>query len=214
MRRLDLDRLKAIRIISIVVSLGGLAEVIAWVSGIEILTSFSREFVTMKFSTAVSFVMSGMTLYFMAEAARGEVSKAQVVLPATALVILLFMATQLASVLFHVETGVERLFIKERPGAVMSVVPGMPSVMTMVDFIILSATGIAFLFRQNWITRMTVAAGAFIAFTGVLALLGYVLQAPLLYFVVSGISGGMAVPTAFLFILVGAGLLLVPGIRR
>jgi len=209
-----LDRLNAIRSISVAVSIGGLFEVFAWVYGIEALTSFSASFVTMRFSTAVSFVMGGITLYFMAEAARGELSKAQVVLPATCLVMLLFMATQLASALFHVQTGVERLFIKESPGAVMSVTPGMPSVVTMLDFIILSAIGIAFLFRQNWISHMTIAAGAFISFTGAFALLGYAVQAPLLYFVIPGISGGMAVPTAVLFILTGAVLLLIPGIRR
>ena len=207
-----MDRLKAIRSISVAVSIGGLVEVIVWVYGIEVLTSYS--FVTMRFSTAVSFVMGGITLYFMAEAARGELSKAQVVLPATCLVMLLFMATQLASALFHVQTGVERLFIKESPGAVMSVTPGMPSVVTMLDFIVLSAVGIAFLFRQRWMPFMTAAAGAFIAATGAVALLGYLFQVPLLYYAVQGISGGMAVPTAVLFILTGAVLLLIPGIRR
>lgn len=202
------------RIISIAVSVGGLIEVAAWVYGIEILTSFSSAFVTMKFSTAVSFVMGGITLYFMAEIAAGEVSMAQVVLPATTLVMLLLMAIQLASAVFKVETGVERLFIEEEPGAVMSLVPGMPSVAAMLDFIILSAASIVFLFRQKWMQTAAISAGAFISFTGALALLGYVLEVPLLYFAVPGISGGMALPTALLFILLGAGLILMPGVRQ
>ncbi len=208
-----MDRLKAIRIISIAVFAGGLFEAAAWVYGYGQFTGFSERFVTMKFSTAVSFMMSGVSIYYMAEAARGEVSMAHVVLPATCLVILLFMATQLASALFQVETGVERLLVREVP-AVMSVVPGRPSVVTMIDFILLSATAIAFLYRPNWMPAAAAAAGAFIAATGAAAISGYALGIPFLYYAIPGISGGMAIPTAVLFILTGAALFLMRGIVR
>lgn len=211
---MGIDRLRAAKAIAIVVAGAGLLEMSAWWLGIEFLKTLGTGYVTMKFSTALSFLLSGVVLYYLADAARGEMSGAQVALPISALIILLLMATLLASAIFGVEAGVEALFAKEEPGAAMTEVPGMPSITTMLDFILVAATGIAVLLKQNVLPGWFRFAGAIIALTGAAALVGYLIGEPRLYFLFPGLSGAMAIPTAILFVLTGAVLIMIPGGRR
>lgn len=211
---MGIDRLGAAKAMAAVVSAAGLLEMIAWWLGIDFLKSLAPGYVTMKFTTALSFLFGGVVLYYLAETARGEMSGAQVALPISTLVMLLLMSTLLASALFGIEAGVEALFVKEDPEAPMTVVPGMPSVATMLNFILLAATGIAVLFRQRLLPGWMRLAGALIAFTGLLALAGYLLGAPGLYYLFPGFSGAMAIPTAILFVLTGVCLFIIPGARR
>lgn len=209
-----IDRLRAARAISIAVAAGGLVEMAAWWLGLEFLTTFAPGYVTMKFSTALSFFLSGVVLYYLAEAARGEMSGAQVALPISALVILLLMATLFASSLFGVAAGVEALFVREDPSAAMTEVPGMPSIATMLDFILIAALAIAVLLRQRVLPWWSWAFGVFIALTGLSPLLGYLLGEPGLYFLMPGVSGAMAVPTAILFVSIGICLIIIARSRR
>lgn len=204
-----MDRVRTARIIAVAVAVSGLIEMLGWFFGIQVLKSVLPSMVTMKFSTAVSFFLSGITLFFIAESARGRVSVAQAVIPVTTLLIMLVMATLLASSLFGLKTGIEDLFVEEEAAAVKTTVPGRPSLVTMADFIVFAAAGVGSLFRYNWQRRHLFFSGAFIAATGALALLGYVIGIEYLFFSWPGVSTGMALVTAFLFELIGAGLIML-----
>lgn len=206
-----MDRIKAIKILAIGVMAGGLIEIIGWLAGVQALKSVRPSMVTMKFSTAVSFLMSGITLYFMAESRRGRATLAQVVLPATALVIMLIMATLFASTVFGLKSGVEDMFIREGAVAVKTTVPGRPSIVTMMDFILISIAAISVLFRSGRERKILFAAGAFLMATGVIALCGYALGVEYLYYSWPGLSTGMALVTALLFVLMGYGILMLSG---
>lgn len=205
----NMDRIKAARIIAVAVAVSGLIEIFAWVFDIQVLKSVLPSMVTMKFSTAVSFFLSGVTLLFIAESAGGRVSVAQAVIPVTTLLVMLIMATLLASSLFGFETGIENLFIEEEAAAVKTTVPGRPSLVTMADFLVLAAAGIGSLFRYSWQQGHLFFSGALIASTGALALLGYILDIEYLFFSWPGVSTGMALITAFLFALIGACLIML-----
>lgn len=206
-----MDRVRAARTIAVIISAAGLAEVFGWLFGVQALKSVLPSMAPMKFSTAVSFFLSGITLFFMAESLAGRASVAQVVLPATALIIMLIMATLLASVLFGLETGIEGLIVEEEPAAVKTTVPGRPSLVTMADFIVLGAAGIGSLFRHKGQKRLLFASGVFITATGASALTGYVFAVEYLYFSWPGLSSGMALVTAVLFELAGACLVILSG---
>lgn len=206
--------MKKVKVISVTVSFAGLIEIVAWIFDLMFLKSISPAFVTMKFSTALCFFFSGVTLFFIAEAARGETAMAQAVLPATTLVILLFMLTLLTSSLIGVNTGVETLFVREPTGAVMTTVPGRPSLMTMFDFILIASTGIAAMFRPSGFLRWLRYSGIFIALTGVSAALGYAFNSPLMFFAFPGVSTAMALNTALLFLLLGFGFIFLSGFER
>jgi len=98
---------------ALIVSAVGIMVMMGWMLDIDILKSIMPEFVTMKFSTALSFLLSGITLYFIVRSLEGDSGIAQVVLPITTLIILLLMATLLISVLVGVRTGIEDLFVRD-----------------------------------------------------------------------------------------------------
>lgn len=205
-----MDRIRAAKTIAVIVSSAGLAGMLGWYLGVQPLKSVLPSMVTMKFTTAMSFFLSGITLFFIAESMAGRASVAQVVLPAVTLLIMLTMATLLASSIVGLKTGIEDLFVEEEPFAVKTTVPGRPSIVTMADFMTLGAAGVAALFRRAgaWIL---LPCGAFIAITGATALLGYLLGFEGLYFSWPGISTGMALLTAILFVLAGSALVMLSG---
>jgi nitric oxide reductase large subunit len=49
--------------------------------------------------------------------------------------------------------------------------------------------------------------GLAIGIIGALAVIGYIINAPLLYYFISGVNSAMALHTAILFVLLGIGLL-------
>ncbi|OGV41010.1 MAG: hypothetical protein A2X48_11615 [Lentisphaerae bacterium GWF2_49_21] len=65
------NRRKMVKLISLAVSLGGVLVMIGWISDIEFLKSLSPSWISMKFDTAVAFLMSGITLYYIVRAQEG-----------------------------------------------------------------------------------------------------------------------------------------------
>lgn len=204
-----MDDIRAARIIALIVAASGVAEILAWIFGVSVLISVLPSMVTMKFSTAVSFFLSGVALYFIAVSVGGRASAAQAVLPATALIIMLIMVTLLASALFGLKTGIENVFVEEAPAAVKTTVPGRPSLVTMADFIVISISAIAALFKG--LKKILFSSGVILVTTGLLAISGYALGAEYLYFSWPGVSTGMALVTAVLFVLLGWGLRILSG---
>jgi hypothetical protein len=84
---------KITKTISIITILIGLLVSIGWVFDIPTLKSIIPNEVTMKFSTAVSFVFSGIILYFVSNHCAGKIGIGQIAIPISGLVIFLFMAT-------------------------------------------------------------------------------------------------------------------------
>lgn len=206
-----MDDIRAARIIALIVAASGVAEILAWIFGVSVLISVLPSMVTMKFSTAVSFFLSGVALYFIAVSVGGRASAAQAVLPATALIIMLIMVTLLASALFGLKTGIENVFVEEAPAAVKTTVPGRPSLVTMADFIVISISAIAALFKGGRLKKILFSSGVILVTTGLLAISGYALGAEYLYFSWPGVSTGMALVTAVLFVLLGWGLRILSG---
>lgn len=189
----------------IFVCLAGGAVIGGWSLDVGVITSVRPGWVTMKFSTALSFFLSGLTLACAARAVRGARELAQVVLPVTTLIILLLMATLFASTLMGVRTGVEDLFVREADGAVQTTTPGRPSVGTMLCFIAVALAGIAAFLDPPYLGPVLITAGATVAVAGAVAMAGYALGAPALYYSFPAVSTAMAFHTAVLFVMLGAG---------
>jgi len=194
------------KILASTVMITGVVVMFGWVADIPILTSILPQWVTMKFTTALSFFLSGIVLYFIAISLHGRRDLAQIVLPVATLLILLLMATLLASVFLSVKTGVEDLFVKEAAGAVKTTVPGRPSAGTMISFIMVAISGIFVMFRPKNIGKILFWFGVIVGSLGAFGVLGYIISVPLLYYTLEGWSTAMALHTAILFTLLGLGL--------
>lgn len=203
------DRLPVTRALALLVSLTGILVMLGWVLEISVLKSIHPDWIAMRFATALCFFFSGITLYFVCEAVRSHSDTAQVVLPATTLLILLLMATLLVSSLVGVRTGLEDLFIPEGPGAAVTTNPGPPSVGAMLGFILIATAGLLTLMQAKWVAAWLRRTGIAIMFIGMIALLGYLTNTPILYYVIEGWSTAMALHAALLFIALGSGFVIM-----
>lgn len=204
-------KIKITEVLGIIVFLSGLVVMIGWILDIDILKSILPIWVTMKFSTALCFFLSGITLYFIASSQEKGLGIAQVVLPITILGILLFMATLLISVFIGIRTGVEDLFVREAEGAVKTTTPGRPSVGTMINFILMVTAGILTMLNITRLKVKLLTIGRIVAVIGGVAIIGYIFNAPVFYYTIEGFSTAMALHTAILFVLLGIGLILLKG---
>jgi hypothetical protein len=190
---------KIAKVLSTVVIIASILVIIGWIFDISILKSLFPAWVSMKFDTAITFLLSGITLYFIIRAVEGEVDKAPVALSITTLIIILLMGILFFSALLGIHTGAESLFIQEASGAVKTVTPGRPSLPTMLNFILIALAGI--------LTMLNPEIGYVVGMIGALAIVGYIINAPLLYYFIEGRNSAMACHTAILFVLFGTGLL-------
>lgn len=195
-------------VLGILISLAGLVVMAGWFLDITLLKSILPVWVSMKFSTAFSFFLSGIMLYFIARFQKQERELALIFLPLISMVILLLMSSLLASTIIGVSIGVEEFFVKDSMIAVRSVTPGRPSVATMINFVLIAITGIMVPFGFRKIFKLLIMLAAVIGLIGLSAVFGYIFNQPLFYFAVAGKSSAMACHTAALFVLWGTGALL------
>ena len=188
------------------VASAGVLVMLGWFLDIPILKSIYPGWVTMKFATAFSFVLSGVLVYSVGRIARGERSWAHVLLPGFVLMLLLPMAGLLGATMLDVDIGMTEIFVQERSGAVLSVLPGRPSLMSIVCFTLVAAVGVVAMFAPNAKPRLWRMMGALLVMVGMVALFGYAFDTPLLYYYQENLSTAMAVHTAALFVLLGIAL--------
>lgn len=183
--------------IAAVCILVGVVVMVGWFFDIVWLKSFFPFGVTMKFATALSFTLTGLLVFTF----RCGWRELQVSL-ATAQV--LIMGVFLVGNLLGVSIGVEKVFFSAADLERFTGVPGYPSVMTCVLFVLVS---LAVLFCQKLPKCLPVVGGIMIL-TGSLAIIGYAFGIPALYYYVrtlSSLSTAMALHTAILFTLLGIG---------
>lgn len=198
---------KIAKVLSLIVVTAGLCVIVGWVLDIGFLKSIRPTWVSMKFSTAIAFVLSGITLYFIVRVVEGELDKSQIILPITSLVIMLLMGILFFSAILKVHTGIEDMFVEETPNTIKTIVSGNPSIPTMFDFILIGIAGIIITLCPDKHHLVLNIIGIIISATGILPIVGYSLDFPVLYYYIEGINSAIACHTAALFVLLGTGLL-------
>lgn len=186
----------------------GVTIVVAWILDISALKSIIPNAVTMKFSTAVSFVFSGITVYFVAQYYDGKRGKAQIAVPVSGFVIFLFMATILLACIVGVNSGIEQLFVREAPNAVQTPDAGRPSIPTMTNFVLIVIAGI-FALSETKLRKFVSLVGYAVSIIGAISIIGHITNQPLLYYYVDNVSAAMAIHTSILFVCLGIALVLL-----
>lgn len=196
------------RVISILTILVGITVIIGWIFDISILKSVIPNAVTMKFSTAVSFVFSGILLYFVSNHSAGRIGIGQIAIPISGLVVFLFMASLLVTSIFGISSGIERLFVSESRSTISTTSPGAPSVVTTISFLLIIIVGILSLNNIKNL-RPSSYIGKFLIGIGIISLIGHITSQPLLYYYVKNVSTAMAIHTSILFTLIGFALIMM-----
>ncbi len=187
----------------------GFVVIFGWILDIDLLKSIHPRWVTMKFATALSFFLSGIILYSTPDALENSSFDLKKILISICTAVMLFLiGTMLLSLFFDSYTGIENLFVKETGKTVMTTVRERPSLGTMINFISLAIAGFVVTINMKRVKLHLLTVGFINIFFGFLALLGYALNTPLLYYSINGFSTAMELHTAVLFSLIGAGYIL------
>lgn len=207
-------KLRLAKFLALVVSACGLMVMGGWLFGIDVLTYLIEGYVTMKFSTATSFVCAGVVLYFICENFVGKKDIAAVVLPAATMVIMLFMSTLFVSTVFRVSTGIEGLVVQEVLLAKDHYIAGIPSLVAMIFFTLLSIVSMFTIGNGPRLELRYKILGTILTTGGLSTLIGYFASLPAFYFEWAGMSNGLAIHTGLLFLLLGIGFLLLGTSRQ
>ena len=117
------------------------------------------------------------------------------------------MGTLFFSAIFKIRTGAEDLFVKEASDTVRTVTPGRPSVPTMFNFILIAAAGILTTFNPHNLKLKLKIIGVIVGLIGAMAVVGYIVNVPYLYYFIEGVNSAIALHTAVLFIVLGIGFI-------
>ena len=204
---MQLSSSKLSQIIACVSICIGLIVCIGWILDIPSLKSIIPNEVTMKFSTSISFIFSGVTIYFISRYNEGKTGIAQIVVPISSFIVFLFMATLLTAYVFGITSGIEQLFVRENSDAVKTSHAGMPSFTTTVNFILIIVAGM-FSFSESRLKKWVTPIGYIISTIGIIAIMGYVVNQPSLYYYIDNVNSAMAIHTSILFVILGIALIL------
>lgn len=195
--------------LSIIVILVGALVVTGWIMDIELLKSILPIWVTMKFITAISFILSGIILYFVtSHSFQANSDLTQIILSFAIIIILLLMVTLLFSSFLNIHSGVEDFFMIKGKETIQTFTPGRPSIGTMINFILVSAIGLITINDLKKGSKKIATLSILIITIGIIAILGYLFSIPIMYYRIGEFSSSMAVHTAILFILLGIGFLI------
>lgn len=198
-----------ITVICLIILAVGIMVIAGWAVHNPLLIKIVPFAVSMKFSTAVCFICSALILHLIRCDLNGQKSLAHTFLPLPCLVITLLLTAILLAMFLRISTGIENLFIKENPNAIATVYSGHPSVISIINFLIIMLTGILTMLETVHFRRYLKRIGIGIGLTGVVALIGYIFNWPVLYYATLPDVNAMAVHTAFLFSLIGIAFILL-----
>lgn len=195
---------------------GGSTVMLGWILDIEVLKRILPIWITMKIATALSFIISGVLIIFSGPILDKKPDLSQIVLSGTTLFLLLLMFSLLMSSFFGMKTGIEEMFIRETfeegsRNSVLSAAPGMPSIGTMINFVLIASVGIAVLYSKNRPYYSLKIIGVGVTVLGIIPIIGYIISAPALYYLVPGISSAIALHTAILFVFCGLAIISIKG---
>lgn len=200
---------RVVKGIGIVVFLVGVLVCVSWIVDLPALRMMNPDWITMKFTTALCFVFSGVLLFVLpGQVGEGEYSIKRLTLMICSLELLGMMGIIFIAALLGTSTGIEVLFVSETHLEPMTTAPGMPAVASMVALLMVSAVGMLDFFNPAKYRGVTRILGIVVAAIGALAVVGYITGVPLLYYYVATVATALAPTTAILFVLLGVGIVL------
>ena len=191
--------------ISAIIIAAGIIVIVGWFINSTLLKSIRPDWVTMKTTTAMCFILSGILLYILAEYRMGHKYIDKSIAYVLAGIIIYTMGLFLIAAIFGLQIGQEEFLITESSGAIETVIPGRPSISTMLAFLIFAVSAVNTIRKPQPNAIKT--AGWIIAALGGLAIVGYAFNIPILHYYISGVNTSMAFNTAVLFVLLGTGLI-------
>jgi hypothetical protein len=189
----------------VTVLVGAALVIFGWMADIDVLKSVIPGLVTMKFSTATTFVLAVVVVILSDPIVRKQ-GVSQIFLPVASLTMFIIMGTLFVTSSLGIFSGIENLFVIESADLIAGGVPGRPSYGTMTAFLLIGAAGIDAMYYFGRREHARQLLGVLTTLIGSVALLGYIFEIPLMYYQFTDASSAMAFHTALFFVLLGSAL--------
>ena len=201
-----------IKVISfIVISTGTAIALFGWIFGYLEVTSIIQEGGTMKFVTAIFFILSGFTLYSLCNYIVRKSSIFYVAIFTSSFIEFIFLVTLFSSIILGIPTGIENAFLHEAYSQYS--ISGKPSYPTIINFFFIVLVSFIVLYDNKRVGKYLYFGGLIIIIVSSIALIGYITNNPLLFYTIPPLTSAMAFPTAILFTLTGSGMIILSNIR-
>ena len=176
----------------------------SWQLGLDILTRLHPDWVSMKYTTALCFVLCGFLVLSAHRARKKESNNAGILVIGNAFFILFFMFHH--SMAFITKDPRLTEFLIRSCEPVKTIIPGLPSPLTIMCFDIVAFWGFAYIISGFRIKRYRLLFSAPIAAISLFALYGYFMGIPAYYGYIPYKFTGMAVHTSIGFLLLSFAL--------
>lgn len=183
--------------IPILISSISILTIIGWYVNHIGLTSWIAGAQSMKFPTAIGLIIASIILFLSSDLKEKKLSNTVIVSLCSNLLLTLVVLQIIVSGMAH------SLLWKEMSALDMS---GFSSVLTLFVLTLISIAGLIICFNTKMKYKRLEKIGTIIAICGILPILGYIFQEPILYFSGTEISKGISLNSAVCFLLFAAGL--------
>ncbi len=189
-------------ILSIIVICLGSSVIVGWLFDITLLKSIIADRVTMKVSTALGFILAGISLLLWHQRQSHQNLWASLGLYLLPSIAIAFSLTTLIEYGFNLDLGTSWLALPDSPDAVDAVVQGKMSPPTALGFLLLN-TAILLLVQKYYLTAQLLTIGVLVIASA--SLIGHLYNVSLFYS--GGSPTGVAIHTAISFTLMALALL-------
>ncbi len=181
----------------------GVIVIAGWVFDLDWVRSVFPHFVTMKFTTALCFILSGVAALIVAKPFSQRSTSENVALAMLAFSTVFIVQDQLYAYVYNYKSFWDNIYSEFSP--VFTAVPGRPSVGTLILFLLIDLIELTYILNLNHNTyqaRRLISGTVMTA--SLIALIGYLIDEPILYYYSEDRSTAMAIHTAVLFLVLGA----------
>jgi hypothetical protein len=179
----------------------GLIVLLGWILGWSILMRLHPSWVTMKPITAVGLILCGIIIECLG---RAQSHKRDLVLGIISFQVYNLSLSLLLFQLLRLNLGIESLLYREP--SPLHTVGYTPSIMTSICLALVATAGVAELFNAGRIVRNI---GRVLLALSTMAICGYFIGVPILYYYIPTISTAIALHSAIGFFICGAALVIV-----
>jgi PAS domain S-box-containing protein len=185
---------------SVVAMAAGSLVLAGWAADIAVLKSIGPGLATMKANTALGFTLAGIVLWLLRSP---PTARGRLVAGLSTAVLLAISALTLGEYAFGWHLGIDEAMVRDR-GTAPPAVPGRMSAATATSFLLLAAAQLLLhAEHRRGAASVSQALSVLVVLSGLIGLQGYVYGAPELYSFF--LFSSMALHTAMLFVVVGAG---------
>lgn len=189
-----------------------MAVAFGWIFDITLLKSIMPDYVPMKIVTSSGFFLAGFIILLLQSNKTNRNKVKTLYLCILSFLLLLIMFVYLYYNIYNIQILSGNVITgSNKVGNVIdnSIYLDRPSLVSMLSFILIGMVASTHIFNLKNNQKIQIVLGLIITFLGLIALIGYILNKPILFYYSGELNTGMPLQSSILFVLIGIGIYLI-----